>query len=93
MLLPVLMQAMLHVRRLLQRMLRFRYRRADQRPALGRWQLHSKEAVSRKVDLSNHDHCGGELCAKVPRPTKLSRERIVKNLISDMKEKAGVPRP
>ena len=47
---------------------------------LGRWQRHSKDAVVRKVDLSNHDHCGGELCSKVPQ--KGREKRIVVTLVN-----------
>lgn len=35
-------------------------------PALGRW---SREFPERKIDLANHDHCGGPVCSN----TKLTK--------------------
>lgn len=40
--------------------------RKQQPIRLGRW---ARTSVKRKVDLSNHDHCGGTLCEK-PLPKK-----------------------
>lgn len=40
--------------------------RKQQPNRLGRW---TRTNVKRKVDLSNHDHCGGSLCEK-PLPKK-----------------------
>jgi hypothetical protein len=37
----------------------------------GRWALESKKTALRKIDLANHDHCGGPLCAE----TKLTKSK------------------
>ena len=34
---------------------------------LGRWKMHdNQQIIDLKVDLANHDCCGGELCTSIP---------------------------
>lgn len=43
---------------------------------LGRW---TREHEMRKIDLANHDHCGGPICSN----TKLTKSTIVQDNLYD----------
>jgi hypothetical protein len=53
---------------------------------LGRWNTKAdKSLIDLKVDLANHDSCGGPLCSSVPL-AKIEKSRITNTVFNNTKD-------